>query len=116
MDFLPPCDSAASHYRVGLVSFGSGCVLVFQGGVFECSSRMKGNFQVRFLEGRVPAMAPGYSTPEVDISLNIFGAIGGQKRVVGVNFGSTNAKRDIPMYAQLYLQGRMNLDDLVSKR
>jgi S-(hydroxymethyl)glutathione dehydrogenase/alcohol dehydrogenase len=35
---------------------------------------------------------------------------------VGVNFGSTNAKRDIPMYAQLYLQGRMNLDDLVSKR
>jgi S-(hydroxymethyl)glutathione dehydrogenase/alcohol dehydrogenase len=54
--------------------------------------------------------------PEVDISLNIFDAIGGQKRVVGVNFGSTNAKRDIPMYAGLYLQGRMNLDDLVSKK
>jgi S-(hydroxymethyl)glutathione dehydrogenase/alcohol dehydrogenase len=58
----------------------------------------------------------GVSRPDVDISLNIFGAIGGQKRVVGVNFGSTNAKRDIPMYAQLYLQGRMNLDDLVSKQ
>ncbi|HEU5254755.1 MAG TPA: zinc-binding dehydrogenase, partial [Vicinamibacterales bacterium] len=58
----------------------------------------------------------GVAKPEVDISLNIFGAIGGQKRIVGVNFGSTNAKRDIPMYAQLYLQGRMNLDDLVSKR
>jgi S-(hydroxymethyl)glutathione dehydrogenase/alcohol dehydrogenase len=58
----------------------------------------------------------GVSKPEVDISLNIFGAIGGQKRVVGVNFGSTNAKRDIPMYAQLYLQGRMNLDNLVSKK
>jgi S-(hydroxymethyl)glutathione dehydrogenase/alcohol dehydrogenase len=57
----------------------------------------------------------GVSKPDVDISLNIFGAIGGQKRVVGVNFGSTNAKRDIPMYAELYLQGRMNLDDLVSK-
>jgi S-(hydroxymethyl)glutathione dehydrogenase/alcohol dehydrogenase len=56
------------------------------------------------------------SRPEVDISLNIFGAIGGQKRVFGVNFGSTNAKRDIPMYAELYLQGRMNLDNLVSKR
>src|SRR5713226_2266001 len=54
----------------------------------------------------------GVAKPEVDVSLNIFGAIGGQKRVVGVNFGSTNAKRDIPMYAQ----GRMNLDDLVSKR
>ena len=58
----------------------------------------------------------GVSKPEVDISLNIFDAIGGQKRVMGVNFGSTNAKRDIPMYAQLYLQGRMNLDDLVSRK
>jgi S-(hydroxymethyl)glutathione dehydrogenase/alcohol dehydrogenase len=58
----------------------------------------------------------GVSKPEVDISVNIFDAIGGQKRVQGVNFGSTNAKRDIPMYAELYLQGRMNLDDLVSKK
>src|ERR1700736_6008748 len=58
----------------------------------------------------------GVSKPEVDISMNIFDAIGGQKRVVGVNFGSTNAKRDIPMYADLYLQGRLNLDDLVSKK
>ena len=58
----------------------------------------------------------GVSKPEVDIALNIFDAIGGQKRVLGVNFGSTNAKRDIPMYAQLYLQGRMNLDELVSRK
>jgi S-(hydroxymethyl)glutathione dehydrogenase / alcohol dehydrogenase len=58
----------------------------------------------------------GVSKPDVDISLNIFAAIGGQKRVVGVNFGSTNPKRDIPIYAALCLQGRMNLDDLVSKR
>ncbi len=58
----------------------------------------------------------GVSKPEVSIDLNIFDAIGGQKRVQGVNFGSTNFKRDIPMYAGLYLQGRMNLDDLVSKR
>ena len=58
----------------------------------------------------------GVSKPEVNMDLNIFDAIGGQKRVQGVNFGSTNFKRDIPMYAELYLQGRMNLDDLVSKR
>ena len=57
----------------------------------------------------------GVTRPEAGIDLNIFDAIGGQKRVVGVNFGSTNFKRDIPMYAELYLQGRMNLDDLVSK-
>ena len=57
----------------------------------------------------------GADKPEVNFDLNIFDAIGGQKRVKGVNFGSTNAKRDIPMYAELYLQGRINLDDLVSK-
>ena len=57
----------------------------------------------------------GVDKPAVNLDLNIFDAIGGQKRVIGVNFGSTNAKRDIPMYAELYLQGRMNLDDLVSK-
>ena len=58
----------------------------------------------------------GVTKPGVNLELNIFDAIGGQKRVEGVNFGSTNFKRDIPMYAALYLQGRMNLDDLVSKR
>ena len=58
----------------------------------------------------------GVARPEVSLELNIFSAIGGQKRVQGVNFGSTNFKRDIPMYAELYMQGRMNLDDLVSRR
>jgi S-(hydroxymethyl)glutathione dehydrogenase / alcohol dehydrogenase len=58
----------------------------------------------------------GVTTPAVKIDLNIFAAIGGQKRVQGVNFGSTNFKHDIPMYSELYLQGRMNLDDLVSKK
>ena len=57
----------------------------------------------------------GVSKPEVNVDLNIFDAIGGQKRVQGVNFGSTNFKHDIPTYAELYLQKRMNLDDLVSK-
>src|SRR5580692_1189193 len=58
----------------------------------------------------------GVAKPDVEIALNIVSAIDGQKRVQGVNFGSTNTKRDIPMYAELYLQGRMNLDDLVSRR
>jgi S-(hydroxymethyl)glutathione dehydrogenase/alcohol dehydrogenase len=58
----------------------------------------------------------GVARPDVEISLKIVNAIDGQKRIQGVSFGSTNAKRDIPMYAELYLQGRMNLDDLVSKK
>ena len=57
----------------------------------------------------------GVAGPDVELGIDIVSAIGGQKRVQGVSFGSTNAKRDIPMYADLYLQGRMNLDDLVSR-
>jgi S-(hydroxymethyl)glutathione dehydrogenase/alcohol dehydrogenase len=33
----------------------------------------------------------------------------------GVFMGSSNIRRDIPMFADLYLQGRFNLDDLVSR-
>lgn len=58
----------------------------------------------------------GVARPDVEIAVNIVSTIGGQKRIQGVNFGSTNFKHDIPMYAELYLQGRMNIDDLVSKR
>ncbi len=42
--------------RAGLIRFAPGRVLVFHGGVSECSSRMTGNLQVRFLEGWAPAM------------------------------------------------------------
>jgi S-(hydroxymethyl)glutathione dehydrogenase/alcohol dehydrogenase len=35
--------------------------------------------------------------------------------VVGVHMGSTNLKKDIPLYANLYVQGRLNLDDLISQ-
>ena len=38
-----------------------------------------------------------------------------QVTVKGVYMGSTNIKHDIPMYANLYLQGRFNLDDLISR-
>ncbi|MBA4025375.1 MAG: alcohol dehydrogenase [Gordonia sp.] len=34
--------------------------------------------------------------------------------VRGVKMGSTNFKIDVPYYAELYMQGRLNLDDLVT--
>ena len=46
--------------------------------------------------------------------MNIVSSVLRQTRVQGVSLGSSNFKRDIPFYADLYLQGRMNLDDLVS--
>ncbi|GAA1318667.1 alcohol dehydrogenase catalytic domain-containing protein [Leucobacter albus] len=39
----------------------------------------------------------------------------GQGGVRMVKMGSTNLKRDIPMYADMYVQGRLNLDDLISQ-
>src|SRR5712691_8178576 len=51
VDFPSPRESAASPYRVGLLRFESGCVLVFQGGVFGCSSRMNGNPSSPVLRG-----------------------------------------------------------------
>jgi S-(hydroxymethyl)glutathione dehydrogenase/alcohol dehydrogenase len=38
-----------------------------------------------------------------------------QVTIKGVYMGSTNIKRDIPMYAELYRQGRIRLDELVSR-
>lgn len=37
-----------------------------------------------------------------------------QKKVNGVYMGSSNIKRDIPFYASLFLQGRLDLSDLIA--
>lgn len=39
----------------------------------------------------------------------------GQRKLQGVYMGSSNIRRDIPFYADLYLQGRLNLDDLIGQ-
>jgi len=57
----------------------------------------------------------GMSRAQVSISLDLLSTIGGQRRVQGVYIGSSNVKRDIPMYCEHYLAGRMNLDGLVSR-
>ncbi|MDF2442274.1 MAG: S-(hydroxymethyl)glutathione dehydrogenase / alcohol dehydrogenase [Subtercola sp.] len=35
--------------------------------------------------------------------------------ITGVHMGSTNLKKDIPLFADFYVQGRLNLDELVSQ-
>src|SRR5260370_37795709 len=47
----PPRESAASQYRVGLIRFAPGRVLVFHGGVFGCSRRMNGKPSSPVLRG-----------------------------------------------------------------
>lgn len=57
----------------------------------------------------------GVIDPTSHIEVHQVGLIGSQKRIQGVYMGSTTAKRDIPMYAKLYLEGRFELDSLLSK-
>ncbi|MEV0692540.1 Zn-dependent alcohol dehydrogenase [Streptomyces sp. NPDC050388] len=57
----------------------------------------------------------GSIDPETSLTFTSIDAVVSQKRVQGVYMGSTVPKRDLPMYAELYLAGRFNLDDLVSK-
>ncbi|WIW89523.1 Zn-dependent alcohol dehydrogenase [Sphingobium sp. V4] len=59
----------------------------------------------------IGAHRPG-STVNIDVLTDI---IGPQRTIKGVFMGGANIKRDIPAYADLYLQGRFNLDDLVSQ-
>ncbi|MDJ1372574.1 MULTISPECIES: Zn-dependent alcohol dehydrogenase [Microbacteriaceae] len=57
----------------------------------------------------------GVLDPANSIEVSSFELLGARKRIEGVYMGSTNPKRDIPMIAELYLQGRYKLDELVSK-
>ena len=57
----------------------------------------------------------GVIDPTSVMDVHQVGLIGTQKRVQGVYMGSTTAKRDIPMIAKLYLEGRYELDSLISK-
>jgi S-(hydroxymethyl)glutathione dehydrogenase/alcohol dehydrogenase len=57
----------------------------------------------------------GVHRPGATIDITPFGDLmGRQKGIRGVAMGSTNLKVDIPLYADLYLQGRFKLDELVS--
>lgn len=57
----------------------------------------------------------GILDPTATLPLVTIGLIATQKRIQGVYMGSTTPKHDIPLYADLYLQGRFNLDDLMSR-
>lgn len=58
----------------------------------------------------------GVHAPTATIDVNVtVDLLTNQVDVRGVYMGSTNIKHDIPMYAQLYLQGKLNLDDLISR-
>lgn len=57
----------------------------------------------------------GLQKPGTRIEVDSMELLREQKSVRGVYMGSTTPRTDIPMYAEMYLQGRLNLDDLVSQ-
>lgn len=57
----------------------------------------------------------GVGGTDAGIDVSALTALSNSQKVQGVYMGSSNLKRDIPFYASMYLQGRMNLDDLVSR-
>jgi S-(hydroxymethyl)glutathione dehydrogenase/alcohol dehydrogenase len=56
----------------------------------------------------------GVSSPDAQVTLNLVSAVLRQPRIIGVNTGSANFKHDIPLYSRMYLDGRLELDALVS--
>jgi S-(hydroxymethyl)glutathione dehydrogenase/alcohol dehydrogenase len=73
---------------------------------------------VRSLEMTAPGGALyliGIVDPAAVLPVSVLGLIGSQKRVQGIVMGSSVPRRDIRRYADLYLQGRFQLDGLVSQ-
>jgi S-(hydroxymethyl)glutathione dehydrogenase/alcohol dehydrogenase len=58
----------------------------------------------------------GVGSNDAGVEVNSAATLIASQKVQGVYMGSSNLKRDIPFYASMYMQGRMNLDDLVSKK
>lgn len=75
---------------------------------------MRQAFDILGMDGT--AYVVGMQKPDDTLDLNLYHEVLMQRKAVkGVFMGSTNPRIDIPMYADLYVQGRLNLDDLVSK-
>ncbi|ALJ19270.1 Zn-dependent alcohol dehydrogenase [Microbacterium sp. No. 7] len=57
----------------------------------------------------------GKIPPGKTVGLESNDLLRGQKKLSGLFMGSTIASIDVPLYATMYQQGRLNLDDLVSE-
>jgi S-(hydroxymethyl)glutathione dehydrogenase/alcohol dehydrogenase/S-(hydroxymethyl)mycothiol dehydrogenase len=60
----------------------------------------------------------GLAKPDatVEVGIDPVGLLVHQRGLKGVWMGSTNIKHDIPMYADLAVEGRLNMHDIVSQR
>jgi S-(hydroxymethyl)glutathione dehydrogenase/alcohol dehydrogenase len=68
------------------------------------------------LEPRGTATVIGAAPPDVEVRLKAAEIVIPEKRLQGSLMGSSFFRLDIPLYAQLYLDGRLKLDELISER
>jgi NDMA-dependent alcohol dehydrogenase len=64
--------------------------------------------------GRCVVTALGSMT-QTDVTLSLFDLTTQQKQLVGSLFGSANPRRDIPRLLRLYMEGKLKLDELVTR-
>ena len=78
---------------------------------------------IHALEQAIAALAPagqaillGHPPTGATTTLSPRHLLQGERRVIGSMYGSTNPPVDFPRFAELYLAGRLRLDELVSRR
>jgi S-(hydroxymethyl)glutathione dehydrogenase/alcohol dehydrogenase len=52
---------------------------------------------------------------DTEVTLNLFNLTLMEKQLVGSIFGSANPRRDIPRLLRLYQEGKLKLDELVTR-
>jgi len=78
----------------------------------EQATKMLDHFGTAYVIGM---QKPGARFPANVDPVDPNGMLNHEQQLRAVYMGTTTAKYDIPLYADLYLQGRFNLDDLVSQ-
>ena len=68
------------------------------------------------LDTRGTATIVGVAHPNVEARIKATELVFPEKRIQGCMMGSAHFRLDIPLYAQLYLDGRLKLDELLSER
>jgi Zn-dependent alcohol dehydrogenase len=58
----------------------------------------------------------GLAESAAAVPVRLYSLVTGERRILGSYMGSTDLSRDVPRLVELYQQGRLKLDELVSQR
>lgn len=84
--------------------------------VFECGGA-EATLQLAFEVTRPGGQAVILGKTPVNQKVGIrFGSLMGEKRIIRSSYGGARPRRDFPWLAQLYLDGRLKLDELITLR